>query len=64
MLWPGFLEAWLALTSFNYHRKLLRFGTSKQWSALTILRATDPNWPHQAAESILTVIAPLQGAYP
>ena len=42
-IWPELLEAWLALASVNYHRKLLELWIPlNQWSALTMPRATGP----------------------
>ena len=41
-IWPGLLEAWLALTSVKYHGNLLALMPLNQWLALTGLRATSP----------------------
>ena len=42
--WLKLLEAWLALTSVNYHRNALVSILLNQWLTLIMLRATDL-WP-------------------
>ena len=47
-IWPGLLEAWLALTSVKYHGNLYILIPLNQRLALTRLRATGPwlrSWP-------------------
>ena len=41
-IWLVLLEAWLVLTSINYHRNVSVSIPLNQWLALTMLRATSP----------------------
>ena len=40
--WPELLEAWLALTNFNYHGNVWVSIPLNQWLALSMLRPTGP----------------------
>ena len=42
LFWPELLEAWLTLTSVNYHRKVQVSIPLDQWLAITMLRPTGP----------------------